>query len=280
MRKNRTHWIAGLSLASSAFLFIQMGLYAAHVIFGLKLKFNLFDLCAVFFGIIGMPYIRTVMSVLIWCTLATAMWFAVKTVYNTGRAYRRISVCRHSNVSAVGGEQDAALPADSLLVAHHAPAAFTIGLLKPKIVLTTGLLELLDPSEVQAVISHEHYHQRHRDPLVIFLLQIASKSMWYIPVFKWVSEMYKVAAEIMADKHAIQLTGGSEPLGSTLLKMLKNGQPSDAMLSSASYASFAHSSINLRILHIMNPHMKLVYKPPVIRCIISIIGFSLLALLI
>jgi Zn-dependent protease with chaperone function len=282
MRDNRTVWIAVISLVCSAFLFVQMGTYAAHLLFGLKLRFNLFDLCAVFIGGLDNPFIRPVISAVIWCTLATALWSAVQTVYNTGRAYRKIAASRHSDVTDMDQTEAAAIPEDCILVPHQAPAAFTIGLFKPKIVLTTGLLDLLDPPEVQAVIFHEQYHRRYRDPLVICMLEIASKAMWYIPAFKWVSGIYKVAAEIMADKHAMTLMGGSDALGGALLKMLKNGcgQHNGVMHYTASYASFAQSSLDLRIKHIINPQMKLAYRLPVIRCIVSVIGFSLLALLI
>ena len=40
-----------------------------------------------------------------------------------------------------------------------------MGFVRPKIVLSTGLMSLLNDDELKAVIYHEMYHKENRDPL-------------------------------------------------------------------------------------------------------------------
>jgi Zn-dependent protease with chaperone function len=162
-----------------------------------------------------------------------------------------------------------------MVISHSMPVAVTMGLLKPRIVISSGLLSLMEEDEIEAVIEHEKYHLRHKDPLQMFLLSMLSVSMWYIPIFKWLSEKYNLIIELMADKHAISKVGKSDVLGSALLKILKQG-PLPVL--THSHASFAETSINVRIVHILDPHTRLSIKLPILRSVISMIAAFLLLL--
>ena len=71
------------------------------------------------------------------------------------------------------------------MVNSSVPNAFATGK-SPKsslVAVTTGLLELLDDDELEAVIGHELTHVRSRDVLVLMLASLFSTVAWYLMQF-------------------------------------------------------------------------------------------------
>ena len=62
-------------------------------------------------------------------------------------------------------------PTDGFLIA-------TVGLLRPRIVVSPTLHESLDASAMQAALAHEFQHQRHYDPLRIWAAQLMTDLQW------------------------------------------------------------------------------------------------------
>jgi Zn-dependent protease with chaperone function len=60
---------------------------------------------------------------------------------------------------------------------RQVPAA-TVGILRPKIFISPALRTRLDPRALRAVEEHEAAHQRHRDPLRLWLAQMAADLQW------------------------------------------------------------------------------------------------------
>lgn len=56
--------------------------------------------------------------------------------------------------------------------------AGTVGLLRPRVVIAPELRSALDDSALKAVLEHEHAHARHRDPLRLWLAQLATDLQW------------------------------------------------------------------------------------------------------
>ena len=96
-----------------------------------------------------------------------------------------------------------------------------MGLFTPHIVLSTGLLSVLDENELEAVIYHEQSHVANKDPLKTFLLSTLASALWYIPFIKWSHKRFKVMREVLADQDAIVKNGTPAHIGSALLKMVK-----------------------------------------------------------
>jgi heat shock protein HtpX len=69
------------------------------------------------------------------------------------------------------------------------PNAFATGR-SPKssvVAVTTGLIDLLDPEELEGVLAHELTHIRNRDVLVITLASLLSTVAWYLMQFGFYS---------------------------------------------------------------------------------------------
>ena len=81
-------------------------------------------------------------------------------------------------------------------------AAFCIGLRKPRVVLTDGLLERLEPDELAAVVWHEAAHARAREPLARTAARFAVQAFVWIPVLRALLTRYCLLREIEADRLA------------------------------------------------------------------------------
>lgn len=81
--------------------------------------------------------------------------------------------------------------------------AFTHGLFRPKIYLSTGLTTSLDREELNGVFLHELHHKRHFDPLRFFLLNFLRDTFFYIPYIKHLADSMRFKREKKADDAAV-----------------------------------------------------------------------------
>lgn len=75
-------------------------------------------------------------------------------------------------------------------------AAFTIGLFRPKVVMSEGLLQTFSDEEIDAIIFHEEYHQNNWDPLKLFCFTLLAEGMMYIPILKELLQRYHTYQEL------------------------------------------------------------------------------------
>ena len=83
-------------------------------------------------------------------------------------------------------------------------AAFTIGLFRPKVVISKGMIQTFSDEEMDAIIFHEEYHQNNHDQLKLFCFTLLAEGMMYIPVLKGLLQRYHTYQELAADKYAMQ----------------------------------------------------------------------------
>jgi Zn-dependent protease with chaperone function len=107
-----------------------------------------------------------------------------------------------------------------VLVHVHQPLVFTQGLFRPRVWLSTGLLELLTDEELEAVLWHESKHQTSHDPLKILLAHCLKSALFFVPIAHDLCNTYLLTKEIDADTHAATHIGSRLPLASALTKLL------------------------------------------------------------
>ncbi len=83
-----------------------------------------------------------------------------------------------------------------------APVAGTIGLLRPRLVLSDVLIRRLDGDALAAVHAHEACHIRHRDPLRIWLAQFVIDLQWPWPGASRRFERWRRVLELARDEEA------------------------------------------------------------------------------
>ncbi len=69
----------------------------------------------------------------------------------------------------------------SLIAAQRDQGTATVGLLRPRTRFLPHLAKWLDERQIEAALEHERAHARHRDPLRIWLAQLATDLQWPWP---------------------------------------------------------------------------------------------------
>jgi beta-lactamase regulating signal transducer with metallopeptidase domain len=94
--------------------------------------------------------------------------------------------------------------------------AVTHGLLRPRILLSTGLVEALDAAELAAVLVHEHHHLLRRDPLRLLAARLLTGYGWYLPLLRWWTQRLALRRELAADRAATANAGVAAVAGALL----------------------------------------------------------------
>ena len=182
-----------------------------------------------------------VLSFLRWCTTALATgdapWIWLSVLIVVPAAAVALSVARRL-LATIGFERrltraTIAWPASHvqllenlgirkrvLLLPSDTVDVRTVGLYRPLVVCTTGLLNVLSDAELEAVLRHEIYHVCSRDPLKILLTRAIREGFFWLPAVARSVEEFERAKELAADAFA---TLGSSPevLLDALIKMLQ-----------------------------------------------------------
>ena len=100
-------------------------------------------------------------------------------------------------------------------------AAFTHGLIRPRVYLSRGLIRSLTHDELKGVLLHELHHKRRYDPLRFFLLTFVKDAFFYLPVARYLAGYVRTRSEGAADDAAV--AGMKEPysLAGALIKVAR-----------------------------------------------------------
>lgn len=96
---------------------------------------------------------------------------------------------------------------DVVLVEAPQPFSFAYGLLGPRVVISTALVDALNNEELAAVLEHERYHVRAFDPLKVVLARAMTAGFFYLPVLRPLRSRYVASREIAADRSAVSAYG-------------------------------------------------------------------------
>jgi Zn-dependent protease with chaperone function len=105
------------------------------------------------------------------------------------------------------------------VVADDRPFSFCYWFRNPRICLSTALVRRLDEAELRAVLVHERYHLRQRDPLRVVIARYFAAGLYVVPVVDELASFYALQKEIAADDDAVRHVGVA-PLARALYKLL------------------------------------------------------------
>jgi Zn-dependent protease with chaperone function len=129
-------------------------------------------------------------------------------------------------------------------VADAEPFAVTYGLIRPRILVSTGLAAALARDEVRAVLAHEREHLRHRDPLRLLAARLFAAWACYLPAARWLAGRAALGRELAADR-AAAAQAGSGVLAGALLKLAST--PACPAVAAASPAGAGPRSLEARV---------------------------------
>lgn len=105
------------------------------------------------------------------------------------------------------------------------PFAFVYGWLRPRVCLSTGLVARLSEAELTAVLHHERWHLRRRDPVRLLVVRTATTALGWLPGMKPLAAQYTLAAEVAADRYAVAAMGSARWLAGALSKIVESEEP-------------------------------------------------------
>lgn len=100
-------------------------------------------------------------------------------------------------------------------------SAFTLGLLKPKVYISTALAGELTKGELATVVFHELHHAEEKDPLKLFVLSFIKDVFFFLPLGHYLTDLFCRTKELAADERAVCETGRPLDLAQALLKMIR-----------------------------------------------------------
>jgi Zn-dependent protease with chaperone function len=153
------------------------------------------------------------------------------------------------------------------------PYALCIGMLRPQIAVSTGLLGHLDCEELAAVLAHEELHRRRRAPLRQIVARVTARALFFVPLLDDLLEVHLVEEEILADRASVGIVGRR-----ALALVL--GKLSSAPISVVGSSGFGRvSALPYRVRALQEGSMPLP-RVGISRMVVSGISLSALAVLV
>lgn len=150
--------------------------------------------------------------------------------------------------------------------------AVTIGFIRPRIILSSWVVEHFTAAEVEAIVYHEMYHYKNKDTLKLFVIRFFKAGFHFIPIFGILSNRYHLVKELYADQYAMDRMGSEYELCRVLLK-LSQLQSRKQIESGVMFAT--EQTVNYRILQVLEPGTKLPEVSPFVLGISLMIIISL-----
>jgi Zn-dependent protease with chaperone function len=99
-------------------------------------------------------------------------------------------------------------------------AAFCYGYIRPRIIVSRGLVDALHLDELSALLLHEREHLLQRDPLKVAFGRLLASGVFFVPLVGGLYRRYLAEKELSADRAAIAAQGSAVPLSSALVALL------------------------------------------------------------
>ncbi len=107
-----------------------------------------------------------------------------------------------------------------VVIKDSKPQAFCFGIRNPKIYISTGLLQLTTPQELEAVLRHEKYHLEHKDSLTLLIGSVTASLFPFFPVLTDLVHQYRIKRELNADQAVTDSMANASSLVSVLKKLI------------------------------------------------------------
>ena len=148
--------------------------------------------------------------------------------------------------------------------------AFTSGVLKPKIYLSTGLCSHLTTKELLAVAAHEAYHTKDKAPLKLFIARIFHALNFFLPINSYLLNGYIAASEMAADDAAVHIIGEPLELASALVKLSRHDNMNT--LSLAALFSKGTAAVEDRLRRLLSPETPPPCRGKAYWCLASVLS--------
>jgi len=101
-------------------------------------------------------------------------------------------------------------------ISNGRTTAYTIGLLKPRIVVSLSLIRKASDKQLEAVVLHEFYHLKNRHLLWLFISRLVSSLFFFVPLIEYLAQQLKTEFELTADYFVVSKQKTRDHLCSSL----------------------------------------------------------------
>jgi Zn-dependent protease with chaperone function len=251
-------WIYALMVVFIVLFSVQMGMFVAHQIGDDRLQ--------------GTIVTYVVFDLVIGYTLIRAIWRIIAQTYLSRKWQKLFLAVKHDKLTKRLNYKYGSLKTEIIVVRDEAFVALAIGMRRPKIVVSTAVLDIFSDDEVKAILLHEWHHCRNRDNSKMFLTTLLVEAFGYWPIMKPIFRYYQTWTELLADRFTIRQMGTELHLASVLLKLSKLG----GMQQHAAAVHFATTTMHYRIMQVLEPDKTVKVKVALLRPLLA--SFSLLLL--
>src|SRR3989441_10249564 len=126
------------------------------------------------------------------------------------------------------GEFENVPPVQVRIVESDDTLAMAVGGKNRSILLSRGLLELLEKDELDSVVAHEFMHLKHHDAEFKVFSRVLSRILFFDPFSKFFDPAVHREREYLADEMGGRSTGKPAALASALVKIANQGVPAKA----------------------------------------------------
>lgn len=218
-------------------------------------------------------------TVLLCTGIGRGAFFSARLWWRTRQRLRRLLVRRLDRPPAGLAHAGAAIGFHDMVdvVDDARPLALCYGLRRPRVCISTGLITLLLPTELDAVLLHEHHHRLRYEPLRMLIAETVATTLFFAPLLQELLSRYLMLKEIEADHAAVTAQGTLGPLAGALYKLL-NQASVDSRWTALLVGGI--SPTGQRIDHLLAPDMSQLAPLSRLRLCISLVsGVAFLVLL-
>ncbi len=150
-------------------------------------------------------------SWLAWCVAivtvgwgAVATWQVVQTLRDIGLARRRggepfHTLPRHLRAKLLAALRRSGGRSVAVAICPGATLPAVVGLVKPRILLSRRLVDVLPADELRAILLHEGTHLQRRDPLRLAVQRLCAAPFFFYPLLRPVMRRLRETAELACD---------------------------------------------------------------------------------
>jgi Zn-dependent protease with chaperone function len=173
---------------------------------------------------------------------------------------RKMAAPQLQQVSNLLTQQFHAPPPLIFWISLDRPLAFTSGFRRPIILLSSWMLQYLDPQEIEAVLAHEISHIAHHDYLITSLASLLRDAFFYLPPIRAAYQQIQQEKELRGDEHAISITQHPLALASALAKVWLHTveRPTAVALSRGQHLGTDDAAIRSRIEQLLHTDPQMV----------------------
>lgn len=246
----RSTFSFSLMLLFGCLVLLQMSMFIVHQIWNVQWTWNIFQYCLKAIGeaSTGHIIVKFLFNLLIAYTISRMMWRLLNQLYLTWKWNRHFQSKVNVRLTRQLNRKYRAWKIRILVVEDEAFVAISMGIFKPRIVVSAGLFNTFSKREIEAILLHERYHCNHFDPMKAFLFAVVVDGIGYVPIFKVAAHYYKMYKELLADRFAIKHMGTEYYVGAVLFRLSAINRVRRLPVG----VPFADVAINYRIMQVLD----------------------------